>query len=162
MTQDFTIFFSSDIHGSEKCWMKFVNAAKFYGAQALVMGGDITGKAIVPIVCDGQGNYTMEFLGKASHLTQKDLPEAEKRVRLNGFYPYICDAREVERLEQNPGHLGLRGGVPVSAPKGNCLRSFAHWLLSCDQTYRLSSTCIRRHIAQGLMRHLNCARTSRL
>jgi len=105
MTQDFTIFFSSDIHGSEKCWMKFVNAAKFYGAQALVMGGDITGKAIVPIVCDGQGNYTMEFLGKTSHLAQKDLPEAEKRVRFNGFYPYICDAGEVERLEQNPGHL---------------------------------------------------------
>ena len=42
MEQDYTIFFSSDVHGSEKCWMKFVNAAKFYGAQALVMGGDIT------------------------------------------------------------------------------------------------------------------------
>jgi Icc-related predicted phosphoesterase len=105
MTQDFTIFFSSDVHGSEKCWMKFINAAKFYGAQALVMGGDITGKAIVPIVQNGQGNYTMEFLGKTSRLEQNDLPEAQKRVRFNGFYPYICDAREVERLEQDHEHL---------------------------------------------------------
>ncbi len=105
MTQDFTIFFSSDVHGSEKCWMKFVNAAKFYGAQALIMGGDITGKAIVPVVRDGKGTYLMEFLGKTSHLAQNDLPDAEKRVRFNGFYPYICDPDEVKRLEQEPEYL---------------------------------------------------------
>ncbi len=105
MAKDFTIFFSSDVHGSEKCWMKFVNAAKFYGVQALIMGGDITGKAIVTIVRDGQGSYTMEFLGKTSHMTQDDLPEAEKRIRFNGFYPYICDPGEVKRLEQEPEHL---------------------------------------------------------
>ncbi len=105
MAKDFTIFFSSDVHGSEKCWMKFVNAAKFYGVQALIMGGDITGKAIVPVVRDGQGSYTMEFLGKTSHMTQDDLPEAEKRIRFNGFYPYICDPGEVERLEKEPEHL---------------------------------------------------------
>ncbi len=105
MAKDFTIFFSSDVHGSEKCWMKFVNAAKFYGVQALIMGGDITGKAIVPVVRDGQGSYTMEFLGKTSHMTQDDLPEAEKRIRFNGFYPYICDPGEVKRLEQEPEHL---------------------------------------------------------
>ena len=105
MAKDFTIFFSSDVHGSEKCWMKFVNAAKFYGVQALIMGGDITGKAIVPIVRDGQGSYTLEFLGKTSRMTQDELPEAEKRIRFNGFYPYICDPDEVERLEQEPDHL---------------------------------------------------------
>ena len=105
MAKDFTIFFSSDVHGSEKCWMKFVNAAKFYGVQALIMGGDITGKAIVPIVCEGQGSYTLEFLGKTSHMTQVDLPEAEKRIRFNGFYPYICDPDEVKRLELEPEHL---------------------------------------------------------
>jgi uncharacterized protein len=105
MNRDFTIFFSSDVHGSEKCWMKFVNAAKFYGAQALVMGGDITGKAIVPLVRDGKGNYTMEFLGSTSYLTEADLPEAQKRVRFNGFYPYICGPEEVARLEQESTYL---------------------------------------------------------
>src|SRR5260370_17007427 len=47
----------------------------------------------------------MEFLGKTSHMTQGDLPEAEKRIRFNGFYPNICDPDEVERLEQEPEHL---------------------------------------------------------
>ena len=102
---DFTIFFSSDVHGSEKCWMKFVNAARFYGAQALVMGGDITGKAIVPIVRHGQGRYEMEFQGRRSHLSEAELPEAEKRVRFNGFYPYVCAPEEIALLEQQPQHL---------------------------------------------------------
>jgi len=105
VARDFTIFFSSDVHGSEKCWMKFVNAAKFYGAQALVMGGDITGKAIVPIVRQSGGRYDMEFMGRVSALTDDELPEAEKRVRFNGFYPYVCDPGEVSRLEQEPEHL---------------------------------------------------------
>lgn len=105
LAEDYSLFFSSDVHGSEKCWMKFVNAAKFYGARALIMGGDITGKALVPIVRDGKGRYTMEFLGRRSRLTDDALPEAEKRVRFNGFYPYICDPDEVARMESNPAHL---------------------------------------------------------
>jgi Icc-related predicted phosphoesterase len=105
MSEDYTIFFSSDVHGSEKCWMKFVNAAAFYHAQAVVMGGDITGKAIVPIVRDAGGRYEMDFLGRRSRLRQDELAEAEKRVRFNGFYPYVCDPEEVKRLEDDPAHL---------------------------------------------------------
>ena len=44
-----TIFFASDLHGSAICFKKFVNGAKFYGADVLIMGGDLTGKAVVPI-----------------------------------------------------------------------------------------------------------------
>ncbi len=46
----FTVYYASDIHGSDRLWRKFVNAGKFYDADVLVMGGDITGKAVVPIV----------------------------------------------------------------------------------------------------------------
>jgi len=44
------VFFATDLHGSETCWRKFLNAAKFYGCDVLVCGGDMTGKAIVPLV----------------------------------------------------------------------------------------------------------------
>ena len=44
------IFFATDIHGSEVCWRKFLNAAAFYKADLVVLGGDVTGKAMVPIV----------------------------------------------------------------------------------------------------------------
>jgi Icc-related predicted phosphoesterase len=38
------IFFATDIHGSDRCFRKFLNAGKFYGVEAIVLGGDITGK----------------------------------------------------------------------------------------------------------------------
>ena len=41
------IFFATDIHGSDVCWRKFLNAGAFHKADVLVMGGDMTGKAMV-------------------------------------------------------------------------------------------------------------------
>ena len=43
------LYYASDVHGSDQCWRKFLGAGRFYGVQALIMGGDLTGKAIVPI-----------------------------------------------------------------------------------------------------------------
>ena len=60
------IFFATDLHGSEVCWKKFLNAAKFYDADVLICGGDMTGKAIVPIVSEN-GHYTVA-LGGTYHL----------------------------------------------------------------------------------------------
>ena len=41
-----TLYYASDIHGSDRLWRKFVNAGRFYGADVLVMGGDLAGKAV--------------------------------------------------------------------------------------------------------------------
>ena len=56
-TDKTVIFFASDLHGSNVCFKKFVNAAKFYGANALIMGGDLTGKAVIPITEQKDGSY---------------------------------------------------------------------------------------------------------
>ena len=45
----FALYYASDVHGSDQCWRKFLGAGRFYGVNALIMGGDLTGKAIVPI-----------------------------------------------------------------------------------------------------------------
>jgi Icc-related predicted phosphoesterase len=50
------IFFATDIHGSEVCWRKFLNAGAFHKADVLIMGGDMTGKAMVPIT-GGNGSW---------------------------------------------------------------------------------------------------------
>ncbi len=57
-----TIFFASDLHGSEVCWRKFLNAAKFYNADVLICGGDMTGKAMIPLVEDGDA-YELTLSG---------------------------------------------------------------------------------------------------
>ena len=45
-----TIYFVSDLHGSSVCFRKFINAAPIYGANVLVLGADLAGKAIQQIV----------------------------------------------------------------------------------------------------------------
>ena len=49
------LYYASDIHGTEVLWKKFLNAPRYYKAQVLVMGGDITGKIVIPLVEDGEG-----------------------------------------------------------------------------------------------------------
>ena len=66
---DRKIYFATDIHGSEVCLRKFLNAGKFYGCDTLIMGGDITGKMIVPIVDRGQGVYTATLYGRNLQVT---------------------------------------------------------------------------------------------
>ena len=52
---DTKVFFATDIHGSETCWRKFLNSGKHYEAKVMILGGDMTGKALVPIVEEGPG-----------------------------------------------------------------------------------------------------------
>jgi hypothetical protein len=80
-----TLFFASDLHGSEVCWRKFVAAADFYGADLLVLGGDFTGKLVVPVVSAGD-RHRARFMGKEHDLHPDELPAFERRVADAGFY----------------------------------------------------------------------------
>lgn len=95
------IFFATDVHGSERCFMKFINAAKFYSATVLILGGDITGKALVPVVRQGaNGSYHAEFLGDAVTLESEEALEAfEKQVRHGGAYPFRTTPEELAAME---------------------------------------------------------------
>jgi len=92
------LYYAGDVHGSEKCWRKFLNAAKFYEADTLIMGGDITGKMMVPIVETADGRHEARVLGKHEIVSSGELEDMEKRIRFNGFYPYRCDRAEYERM----------------------------------------------------------------
>ncbi len=94
------IFFTSDVHGSDVCFFKFLNAAKFYKADVLILGGDITGKMIVPIIEQPDGTYLAEFLGTQQALGTREARETlEKNIRNSGFYPYPTTSSEVEKLQ---------------------------------------------------------------
>lgn len=100
------IFFASDIHGSERVFRKFLKAAPFYGAQAIVFGGDITGKALVPLVEVSRGRFRGELFGTTHDVELGSaLDELETRIRTNGFYPYRTTADEVARMAEDPEHL---------------------------------------------------------
>src|SRR2546430_12866925 len=76
------VFFATDLHGSEVCWKKFLNAAKFYGADILICGGDMTGKAIVPIVAEN-GHYTVTLGGEQQAVTEIGRAQSELQSQSN-------------------------------------------------------------------------------
>jgi Icc-related predicted phosphoesterase len=90
------LFYASDIHGSDLLWRKFLGASKFYEADASVMGGDLLGKAIIPIERREDGTFRAKFLGDERIVREGDeLDELESAIRFNGFYPWIASDREI-------------------------------------------------------------------
>jgi Icc-related predicted phosphoesterase len=94
------IFFSTDLHGSDVCFKKFISGAAFYRADILIMGGDTTGKMIVPIVRQASGNYLTSYAGKDLELTlQDEVAGFEKRMANMGFYPVVMDEDEFDSVK---------------------------------------------------------------
>jgi Icc-related predicted phosphoesterase len=93
------LYYASDVHGSDQCWRKFLGAGRFYGVQALIMGGDLTGKAIVPIAVDG-ASFKAHFLGEdQSGSGDEELEKLENAIRYNGMYPWRATADEIRTAE---------------------------------------------------------------
>ncbi|MBS1880996.1 MAG: metallophosphoesterase [Actinobacteria bacterium] len=93
------LFFCTDLHGSEVCFRKFLHAGSVYEAGVVIMGGDCTGKMIIPLVESGGGEFTCEWAGDTVVLTDAEaLAEQEKMIKNNGFYPVRLSAAEMERL----------------------------------------------------------------
>jgi Icc-related predicted phosphoesterase len=95
------IFFVSDIHGSQTCFRKLVNAGKFYGADVLIMGGDLAGKELVPVV-ERAGAWAARFRGTDFTMdTRDEVAEFERRVATMGPYTLRTDADFVAQLRQD-------------------------------------------------------------
>ena len=96
------IYFCSDIHASEKCWKKFLNAPKFYDADVIVVGGDITGKFIVPVIEQKKGKYTCRFAGvKRKASSPEEVSTLLGRIADSGSYGYVTTPDEVAHYDGN-------------------------------------------------------------
>ncbi len=127
------IFFATDIHGSEVCWRKFLNAGKFHKADVLIMGGDMTGKAMVPIVANGSGWEVTLQEQRHALATEADLAAMEKRIRDRGYYPVRLTRDEVDAWSADSALVDARF-------KDEMLRSVEGWMALADE--RLAGTGI--------------------
>lgn len=94
------IYFCSDIHASRKCWKKFLNAWKFYNADHLIVGGDITGKFVVPIVEQGADSYVATFMGIERKVRGVDeLETLRTRIADAGQYAFVTTPDEFAEYE---------------------------------------------------------------
>ena len=103
------ILYASDFHGSEACFRKFLSAALQYQANALVTGGDLTGKAMIPIVHQGGGKYQGYLFGrKEEPSTPNELEKLKQTISNVGFYPIVLEPDEATELEADPHKMGTR------------------------------------------------------
>jgi Icc-related predicted phosphoesterase len=95
------VFFVTDIHGSERLLLKFVNAAKVYKSDVLICGGDITGKTVTPVMAEN-GSWKAEYVGSIrTASTVQELDNLEREIRALGSYPFRTTKSEWEELRQH-------------------------------------------------------------
>jgi uncharacterized protein len=123
------IFFATDIHGSEVCWRKFLNSAAFYKADMVILGGDVTGKVMVPIVEQG-GRWKVTVRGQEYTLeTAEELDNIKKQIRNAGSYPAVVSPDELKHLSQEEGAVDRRFTVEMT-------ESLDRWLDMADGKLR--------------------------
>lgn len=94
------IFFATDIHGSDTCWRKFLNSGEHYDADVIVLGGDMTGKALIPMVDAGEGRWYATLLENRHDLNDEDeASEFEQAVKRRGYYPFRTTPDELRQLQ---------------------------------------------------------------
>jgi len=93
------VFFTTDTHGSNVCFRKFINAGKFYEAHVIILGGDITGKKVIPFVRQSDGSFKVDHLDRQHVVREAEQVEALKRNIIDmGYYPFMTDPGEMEEL----------------------------------------------------------------
>ena len=135
------IFFATDVHGSDICWKKFINAGQFYGVEVIILGGDMTGKAIVPIIDQGNNTYRVVLLEQESVLHgEEEVAVMVKRIRSRGYYPYRTTPDEIAELEAEPERVD-------QLFLSQALATAEQWLDYADE--KLKNSDIRCYVAPG-------------
>lgn len=97
------LFYATDLHGSERTFRKFINAGKFYEVNVIVMGGDITGKLMIPIIKESNGHYRATVQGRVEQIaSQEELEALQARLGILGFYYKTMDEDEFRALQADP------------------------------------------------------------
>ncbi len=134
------LFFVTDVHASDRCFRKFLNAAKVYKANTLILGGDITGKLLVPITQQAGGTYSLRLFGKDETISQGKLEETKKALLDAGQYPYVTTPSEVEEMQADKAKADeVFGKVMASAVES--------WVNLAKE--RLQGTGVKCYISPG-------------
>jgi uncharacterized protein len=133
------ILFATDLHGADVVFRKFLNAVGVYEANVAVLGGDLTGKSIVPVVQTSRGHEATVRGNRELATTDEDLARVEKLIRDTGQYPVRMteaeeaglDRKAIDELFVEACHAQVRDwmeraaarlepdGVPIYVTGGN-------------------------------------------
>lgn len=100
------LFFVTDIHGSNVCYRKFLNALPIYGVDVAVLLGDLTGKVLVPLVERSSSSWECTLMGQHVDIeTKEDLEKIKKTVENAGYYWVHQTRDEFEATRSDPAKI---------------------------------------------------------
>jgi Icc-related predicted phosphoesterase len=135
------IFFTTDVHGSTVVFKKFINSAKFYEAQVIVLGGDMVGKMIIPFVEQKQGYYHVDYLGKVNDVQMgPEMDQMMLSMENSGLYPLRITPDEVKSFDSDKNLVEKRFAELAK-------QRISNWLQIADE--RLKGTGISCFIQPG-------------
>jgi Icc-related predicted phosphoesterase len=135
------LFFATDVHGSETCWRKFLNSGKHYDADVIVLGGDMTGKALVPVVHDDGDHWHATLLENRHELAgEEEVRKFEEAVSRRGYYPFRTNPEEVKELSAD-------GERATKLFHDLMLQRVENWLSLADE--RLPGSGLRCFVCPG-------------
>jgi Icc-related predicted phosphoesterase len=140
------VLYATDFHGSEAFFRKVLAAALQYKAQVLIVGGDVTGKAMVHVVHKGGGRYEGYLFNRREQpATPAELEKLKQTISNVGFYPLVLEQDEAMALESDADRMS------AAFERAMCDR-IRQWLALADEkltpqgirllTCRATMTCI--------------------
>ena len=135
------LFYATDVHGSEICWKKFINSAKFYEVETIILGGDMTGKAIIPIIAQGNDKFKVTLLEQETLLNgQEEVDKMVQTIQNRGYYPYVTEPDEMEILSSTQGKSDELFSEQV-------IKTIQRWMGYADM--KLAGTGVRCYVCPG-------------
>jgi len=159
ITSGMRMLFTTDIHGSETCFRKFLNALKIYNVDVGILLGDLCGKMLYPIVNQPNGTYTCDFLGQKRVMkTKEELQSIEKEIAAIGNYYFYTDPEEVEelkaegktiegRIDERATSISLSAGKIEALFEKLVLERLGSWIKLAEE--RLGGSNIKMFMAPG-------------
>jgi Icc-related predicted phosphoesterase len=135
------LFMVTDIHGSNVCYRKFLNALPIYGADLAVLMGDLTGKVLVPLVDKGGDQWECTLMGQYREINgQEELAGIKKTVENAGYYWVHQTREEFNDTRSDPAKIDALFKSLVFA-------RVQEWLDLADE--RLEGKPYQMHMAPG-------------
>lgn len=141
MGQQVRIFFVTDIHGSNTCFRKYLNALKVYKVDVGILLGDLTGKVLVPLVEKTGGGWETTLMGSHTEISTVDeLDKLKKIIEMMGYYWVHQTPEEFKSFKADPKKVDVLF-------KQLMLQRLKEWTSLADE--RLAGSDFKVYMAPG-------------
>ncbi len=146
MGKPIRIFFVTDVHGSNVCYRKFLNALKAYNVDVGILLGDLTGKVLIPLVERPGGGWETHLMGHYTEAADEtELDKLKKTIEMMGYYWVHQTPEEFAAYRDDPKKVD-------ALFKQLMLQRLKEWIALADE--RLVGTSYKVYMAPGNDDHM--------